>query len=61
MRGHNKHIQQLYRENQGCDVITGGSRNLLLTVSRGTPSQWQQAEFINNFGCDLAVAGKGYV
>ena len=41
MWGHYEHIQQLYRENQGCDVITGGSKNLLLTVSRGTPSQWQ--------------------
>ena len=58
MWGHYEHIQQLYRENQGCDVITCGSRNLLLTVSRGTPSQWQWAEF--NGGCDLAIACKSY-
>ena len=47
-------------EIQECDLITGCSRNLLLTVSRGTPSQWQKAEFINNFGCGLTIAGKGY-
>ena len=54
MWGHYEHIQQWYREYQGFNVITGGSRNL------GTPSQRQLAEFINNLGCDLALAGKDY-